>query len=220
MWLAEWLSEVVAWKPGGNVLDLGCGMAASSIFLAREYGLQVTAADLWIDSADNTRRIADWGLSDQIEAVSVDARELGFPLRSFDAVVSIDAFHYFGTEDGCVDHIAGLIRPGGFLALVVPSVIDELDGAAPVGLEPWWAEEMFTFHTPAWWRQHLEREGLVVTAADWLDDGWRDWLLWCEVCGNHLRPSGLARGDDECAEMLRADAGKSLGLARLLAQVR
>jgi cyclopropane fatty-acyl-phospholipid synthase-like methyltransferase len=33
-------------QPGMRVLDLGCGRALSSIFLHREFGLQVWAADL------------------------------------------------------------------------------------------------------------------------------------------------------------------------------
>jgi hypothetical protein len=39
LWLTEWLCEAVELKPGMRVLDLGCGKAASSIFLAREFGL-------------------------------------------------------------------------------------------------------------------------------------------------------------------------------------
>jgi hypothetical protein len=33
------------------VLDLGCGRASSSIFLRREFGVQVWAADLWFSAA-------------------------------------------------------------------------------------------------------------------------------------------------------------------------
>ena len=34
-------------EPGMRVLDLGCGKGLSSIFLAKEFGVQVWAADLW-----------------------------------------------------------------------------------------------------------------------------------------------------------------------------
>ena len=37
LWLTEWLAEAMELKPGMRVLDLGCGRATSSIFLAREY---------------------------------------------------------------------------------------------------------------------------------------------------------------------------------------
>jgi hypothetical protein len=38
LWLAEWASEVVPLHSGMRVLDLGCGKATSSIFLAKEFG--------------------------------------------------------------------------------------------------------------------------------------------------------------------------------------
>src|SRR5262245_32649669 len=41
LWLTEWLTDVVDLEPGMRVLDLGCGAASSSIFLAREFGVQV-----------------------------------------------------------------------------------------------------------------------------------------------------------------------------------
>jgi methylase of polypeptide subunit release factors len=46
LWLAEWLSEVIELRAGMRVLDLGCGRAISSIFLAREFGVSVVATDL------------------------------------------------------------------------------------------------------------------------------------------------------------------------------
>src|SRR2546428_11222185 len=37
----------LALEPGSRVLDLGCGRGATSVFLARECGVTVTACDLW-----------------------------------------------------------------------------------------------------------------------------------------------------------------------------
>src|SRR5690606_41328511 len=57
LWLVEWLWPAVDLPPGSRVLDLGCGKALTSIFLAREYGVRVVAADLWVPPGDNWRRI-------------------------------------------------------------------------------------------------------------------------------------------------------------------
>ncbi len=51
--LTEALCEVMDLKPGMRVLDMGCGKAMSSIFLAKEYGVQVWATDLWIKPTEN-----------------------------------------------------------------------------------------------------------------------------------------------------------------------
>ena len=57
LWLTEALCEGLELAPGMRVLDLGCGRAASSIFLAREFDVRVWAADLWIEPAENWTRI-------------------------------------------------------------------------------------------------------------------------------------------------------------------
>jgi cyclopropane fatty-acyl-phospholipid synthase-like methyltransferase len=64
LWIAEWLSQALTLEPGMRVLDLGCGKAKSSIFLAREFGVEVWATDLWVAASENYQRIRDAGLGD------------------------------------------------------------------------------------------------------------------------------------------------------------
>ena len=106
LWLAESLSQVMEFRTGMNVLDLGCGKAVTSIFLAREFGVQVWAADLWVASAENRARIRQAGLESKIEAVDAEAHTLAFDDGFFDAVVSFDAYHYFGTDDLYIGYIS------------------------------------------------------------------------------------------------------------------
>ena len=97
LWLAEDLARSMAFAPGQRVLDLGCGKALTAAFLAREYGVQVWAADLWIDPADNLARAREAGVADRLLPLRAEAHRLPFAHGFFDAVVSVDAFHYFGT---------------------------------------------------------------------------------------------------------------------------
>lgn len=53
LWLTEWLCDEMTFEPGMRVLDMGCGKAMSSIFLAKEFGVQVWANGLWIPATDN-----------------------------------------------------------------------------------------------------------------------------------------------------------------------
>ena len=62
LWLAESLAERMTLEPGMRVMDLGCGKACSSVFLAREYGVEVWATDLWIKPTENWERIREAGL--------------------------------------------------------------------------------------------------------------------------------------------------------------
>jgi 2-polyprenyl-3-methyl-5-hydroxy-6-metoxy-1,4-benzoquinol methylase len=52
-------------QPGMRVLDLGCGTALTSIFLAREFDVEVWATDLWVKPTENWERIHAAGLADQ-----------------------------------------------------------------------------------------------------------------------------------------------------------
>ena len=64
LWLLEWLAPALgldALRPCARVLDLGCGRAMTSVFLAREFHAQVTAADLWVAPDDNARRVTEAG---------------------------------------------------------------------------------------------------------------------------------------------------------------
>src|SRR5512144_1544959 len=71
--LMEWLCEAMELKPGMRVLDMGCGKAISSIFLAKEYGVQVWANDLWLGAAENWQRIDAAGLGSQVFPVHAEA---------------------------------------------------------------------------------------------------------------------------------------------------
>ena len=87
LWLTEWLTNALDLRPGMSVLDLGCGRAASSIFLQREFGVQVWATDLWCDVSENGERIRDASVEDGVFPLHADARSLPFATEFFDAIV-------------------------------------------------------------------------------------------------------------------------------------
>ncbi|MFF7855865.1 methyltransferase domain-containing protein [Streptomyces sp. NPDC007904] len=221
LWLLEWLAPALGpgtLRPGARVLDLGCGRAMTSIFLAKEYDVQVTAADLWIRPDENARRIAEAGVADRVLPVLAEAHDLPFGEESFDAIVSVDAYQYFGTDDLYLPTLTRLLKPGGRIGVVVPATREELDGTEPPEhLKPFWEPGFWCFHSPAWWRRHWTRSGAVeVEAADWQPDGWRDWLLWCDVVAEESTEEFHVRMSRLSARMLRADEGRTLGFARVV----
>ena len=48
LWLLEDLARDLDLRPGMQVLDLGSGKGATSVFLAREYGVSVVDARAWV----------------------------------------------------------------------------------------------------------------------------------------------------------------------------
>lgn len=204
LWLMESLTERMHLKPGMRVLDMGCGKAISSIFLAKEFDVQVWATDLWIGAAENWERIKQAGVQDPVHPIHAEAHDLPFATGFFDAMVSVDAYHYFGTDDLYLHYYAGFARPGAEVGIVVPGIAEEFDGEPPEYLRPVWPGEFYSFHSPGWWREHWRRSGRVdVHVADLIEDGWKDWLLWV---GN----------EHEDGRALEVDQGRNLGLTRVV----
>jgi len=143
-------------------MDLGCGKAISSIFLAREFGIQVWATDLWIRPTENWGRIREAGLQEQVYPIYADARSLPYPHEFFDAIVSVDAYHYFGTDDFYLERVVRFLKPDGLLAIACPAFKRELTDDVPEYLRgAYFHRQWHSLHTPSWWRQHWEKTGTV-----------------------------------------------------------
>ena len=91
--------------PAGSVVcDLGSGQGLTSVFLAKEYGFTVYAADLWSDPEENRRFFREMGLSEtEIIPVKADATALPFETEFFDGIVSTDSYNYFGRDPDFLD---------------------------------------------------------------------------------------------------------------------
>jgi ubiquinone/menaquinone biosynthesis C-methylase UbiE len=214
IWLIDWLTSALELKPGTKVLDLGCGRAASSVFLAREFDATVWATDLWFNPSENLQRIRDAELEQSVFPIHADARALPFASDFFDAIVSIDAFPYFGTDDHYLSCLARFVKPSGFIAIALAGFKDEIGGVVPDHLAEWLRVEpsILSMHSSAWWRRHWEKSGVVnVEIADSMHDGWRHWLEWLRVISpeNHLEIGTL-----------EADGGRHLGYNRVIARRR
>jgi cyclopropane fatty-acyl-phospholipid synthase-like methyltransferase len=214
LWCTESLCNRIPLEPGMRVLDLGCGKAVSSVFLAKELGVQVFAADLMVQPAENLHRIREAGLEHQVFPMRLDARSLPFPPEYFDAVLSIGAYMYFGTDDTYLRLLQPLLKPGGRIGITVHGLTEELE-EPPDDLPPLWRLSFETFHTADWWRRHWKRSGLLeVEHVTLIEDGWREWADWYELGVQEQRP--MIRPED--LEFLRADAGRRFGLVEAVAR--
>ncbi len=213
LWLTEWLTEALDLRPGMRVLDLGCGRALSSVFLRREFGVQVWAADLWFSAAENLQRARDAGVEDGVFPTHADARALPFAAEFFDAVVSIDSFCYYGTDDLYLNYIARFVKPGGPIGIAGAGLMGEIDGPIPEHLRDWWAQDCpWCFHSAGWWRRHWGRARILdVSLADSLPDGWRFWRDWLKV----IAPENVTE-----IRALEADQGSHLGYVRAVGRRR
>jgi cyclopropane fatty-acyl-phospholipid synthase-like methyltransferase len=124
-----------------RVLDLGRGRALSSIFLRREFGVQVWATDLWFSASENRQRILDAEVDDGVYPIHADARSPPLATDFFDAIVSIDSFPYYGTDEHYLNYLARFVKPGGSIGIAGAGLMRELDGPIPDSLKAWWGAE-------------------------------------------------------------------------------
>jgi SAM-dependent methyltransferase len=208
LWLAEWLASAIDLRPGIRVLDLGCGRAASSIFLRREFGVQVWATDLWFSASENIQRIRDAGAEDGVFPIHADARSLPFAVGFFDAIVCIDCFPYFGTDDLYLNYLARFVKPDGPIGIAGAGLVREIEVPIPDHLREWWTQDHWCLHSANWWRQHWERTGIIdVYLADTMPDGWQLWRDWHK----------MEFSDNEAEiKALEADRGNYLGYLRVV----
>lgn len=209
VWLTEALTNDLALTPDSQVVDLGCGKAMSSVFLAREFDVNVIAVDLWVTAGENEERIAAAGLADRIRPVHADARTLDLPAASADALVSVDAFHYFADQPRAVEALTRPVRVGGRIGIVVPGL--RTDDGWPHHLAEHWEDSFSTFKSVAWWDSLFGQDPTVqvdqIRTIDW--GGSDDWICWADKCDEWAQLNGKQPYELE-ARMLRDDAAGSL----------
>ena len=170
--------------PAGSVVcDLGSGQGLTSIFLAKEYGFTVYAADLWSDPEENRAFFREAGLPDeQIVPVKADATCLPFAPEFFDAVVSTDSYNYFGRDPDYLDgKLLPFLKPGALLYIAVPGMVRDCHDALPPELLLSWTPEQLAYLRDAnYWRALVGRcrgaEVLDVSQMKSNEEVWEDWL--------------------------------------------
>jgi SAM-dependent methyltransferase len=174
--------------------------------------VEVWATDLWFKPSENLRRVADAGVADGIFPVHANARALPFADAFFDAVVSIDSFPYYGTDDLYLNYIGRFLKHDGQLGIAGVGLIHELEGVVPEHLQAWWTSDLWCLHSATWWRRHWGQTGIVtIDTADTLPDGWRLWVDWLGL----VAPENVTE-----IAALEADAGRVLGYVRVVGRRR
>ena len=212
LWLTEALSQVMKLEPGMSVLDMGCGKALSSIFLAREFDVRVWATDLWISPTENWSRIREAGLEDRVFPIHAEARSLPFAEEFFDAIVSLDSYHYFGTDVHYLEfHLLKYLKKGCRIGIVSPASRRQLPVPIPDHLGDWF----YFMNSVDWWRHHWERyPAIEVELAEELPGGWDQWVHWYEC----LKAAGRGEDEESAQELreLQAEGGGYLGFVRMV----
>lgn len=204
MMLLEELTEKLSLKPGMRVLDLGCGKGLTSIFLAKEFGLQVFALDLWISATENYKNFIETGLENSIIPIHADALDMPFANEYFDAVISVDSYHYVGNNDTFFSQkLRPFLKNGAVVAIAFPGMKYEVQDNIPSEMKPYWEEEALSmWHSIDWWKPKFQNnlDGLRMWEMECFSEAWSDWL-------NTDNPYAI-----EDREMIKTDNGRYMNI--------
>ncbi len=100
------------------MLKIGKSVFISAIFLAKEFGVEVWAIDQYISPSENFRRIKEMNCENSVLPLKLNSKELPFPPDFFDAIVAVDSYMYFGTDERFTPYISQFLKPGGIIGIV------------------------------------------------------------------------------------------------------
>lgn len=210
----EALAKSLELKPGMRVLDLGCGKAASSIFIAREYGCNVWAVDNSVSQEENATRIRSAFVEDKVTPVQVDAVHLPFEQEFFDVVIAVDSYMYYGTTKRYLPYLLRFVRPNGRIAVLDACFKREIDEprSVPAYLRGKLRTLFRKMHSVRWWKQLWKSSGKVrILEANVLKES--DVIL-----DEYIRDFDGRNEERELVEIVKQDRGKFIGIFKLIAR--
>lgn len=121
---------------GATILDVGCGVCAHTVRLARR-GYRVQAVDFSESALAMARDyLAAQGLSDQITLGRENLLDLSFPDESFDYLLCWGVLMHIPDVERAIVELARVVRPGGVL------VVSEGNMSAPEALGLRWLKRI------------------------------------------------------------------------------
>ena len=121
-------------KNGARVADVGCGLGASTILMAKSYPKsEFTGFDYHDKSIETARqRAKDAGVGDRIRFEVAKAKD--YPGKDYDFVTFFDCLHDMGDPAGASAHVHSTLKKDGTWMIVEPAAGDKLeDNLNPIG---------------------------------------------------------------------------------------
>ena len=187
-----------------KILDLGCGKGLTSIYLAEKYkNAVIFAVDLWVEATDNYKFFKEQGYENRIIPLNTSAENLPFAYHYFDIIVSIDAYHYFGTDKNFFkENIKPYLKDNGLIFIAVPGMKDDYK-KVPQDLKGFISDEDFRFFKSIKYYENILKENIKeikIEEMKCFNEAWDSWLA---------TDNPYAVNE---TELLKADGGKYLNL--------
>lgn len=187
--LTERMAELAGINGGERVIDVGCGMGGSSIWLAKNRGCNVTGVT--ISAVQRTWAKTSAALSranPRPHFLRADAEEVQFEPGSVDAVWSIECTEHLFDKPAFFKKAATWLKPGGRVAICAWLSGDDEQAAETQRLVYEVCEGFFcpSLGTQADYRKWLTDAGLEMRSTDiWTKRVLKTW----EICRDRVAAS-------------------------------
>jgi len=121
-------------KAGAKVADVGCGLGASTILMAKNYPKSEFVGFDYHDKSIETakQRAKDAGVGDRIKFEMAMAKN--YPGKDYDLVTFFDCLHDMGDPAGASAHVHSTLKKDGTWMIVEPMAGDKIeDNLNPIG---------------------------------------------------------------------------------------
>jgi 2-polyprenyl-3-methyl-5-hydroxy-6-metoxy-1,4-benzoquinol methylase len=121
-------------KNGARVADVGCGLGASTILMAKSYPKSEFIGFDYHDKSIETakQRAKEAGVGDRIRFEVAKAKD--YPGKDYDFVTFFDCLHDMGDPAGASSHVHSTLKKDGTWMIVEPFAGDKLeDNLNPIG---------------------------------------------------------------------------------------
>jgi len=129
----EIMIETAEIKPEDKVLDAGCGVGGSSIFIATNKGSNVTGISLSERQVQQAKEHAKKkNMADLVQFQRMDYCQTNFPDASFDVVWGCESICYADSKKKFIKEAYRLLKPGGRLVVADGFATDKKNNDDPI----------------------------------------------------------------------------------------
>jgi len=160
------------------VLEIGCGVGLTPIYLAKKYGCRIMAIDLSREMIEKAKERAEKkGVADKIEFKVADAQKLPFKDNIFDAVILESVMAFIPDKKKAMKEFMRVVKKGGYIGFTEVAWVKKPPADMEKKMDDFAGSKLLS---PQEWKQVLVDAGLTgIVAKTYKLNMWNE--VWDEL---------------------------------------